>query len=68
MKVTLCDRCGKRTNENILIIPIAASRSKTNVCESYKGHAVDCKDLCEDCYNEYLKWLKEWLSDYEHEK
>lgn len=59
MQVTLCDRCGKPTKKNIITIPGTISSEKSNVCECYRGHIIDYKDLCEDCYNEYLKWLKE---------
>ena len=69
MKVTICDRCGKRIEEKPMKIAIGRYESKSGriVAEDFSQKIKDF-DLCEECAKELTEFAMEKQKEVEPEK
>ena len=69
MKVTICDRCGKRIEEKPMKIAIGRYESKSGriVAEDFSQKIKDF-DLCEECAKELTEFALEKQKEVEPEK
>lgn len=64
MTLIICDKCRKKIVSRIVPVPTGKRQTfeSDNAIYCHRGEIIKDIELCDECFNEYLKKMNRWIS------